>query len=146
MANIKYSRQSLAIVLLLAAVLTTQNLKSIVTPFWKAQQQNPLINAYVCGDQFKPALDQVEKVGFFYESPQPGFEIYDKRITPQIQLQYVLVPTVLDHRPEKLEEYQWVIGYFINEKLAETQANEIGPILGLQPKKVCLNYVLFERQ
>jgi hypothetical protein len=138
------TKTALAVIFLLV-VLFAQNLTILSKPFWQIAQDNPLLPAYACAAQFKPQIAGEERLGYFYQQPQRGFVIYDKRIAPQIQLQYALIPQVLDHRPEQIGEYDWVVGYFINEKVAAEQGRAMSGKYGWQVAETCGNYVLFQR-
>lgn len=144
-SNLQLDRRAWAIVILLAAITLNSNAFEILTPFWKLKQDNPLIQVYICAEQFEPRLNETARIGYFYQQPQPVTFFADKRSTPQLQLQYVLVPRILDSRPEVIANAKWVIGYFENKKLAKNQAQALAPSLGLVVEKICSNYVLFRR-
>jgi hypothetical protein len=137
-------KKSLVIIFFLA-VLFMQNIIAMFQPFWQVIPNNPLQDVHTCAAEFKLSINAAPRVGFFYQQPQPGFLISDKRIIAQVQLQAVLAPQIVDHRPDQMKSYRWVIGYFINEKLAASEAEAVGSINDLQTVKVCGNYVLFEQ-
>jgi hypothetical protein len=138
-------RRIWAIIILLVALALNLDFHDLVTPFWRMEQQNPLLMASTCAEQFASRLEGVERIGYFYQQPQSSTFFADKRSTPQLQMQYVLAPSILDSRPEVVAESRWVIGYFENEKLAENEAQTLAPILGLQVESACRNFVLFRR-
>lgn len=132
-------------VIFLLAVLLAPELATWRGPFWQIMQDSSLLNVSSCAAQFKPYLKKAERLAYFYEAPRKGFSITDNRIAPQLQLQYVLAPKVLDNRPEQLGQYPWVIGYFENQKIASSLAEAAALQLDVQVVKVCQNYVLFQR-
>lgn len=140
----RLSRTIWVVIFLLAALLAPE-LTTWRGPFWHAQQDSALRTASACASQFKTYLEKIDRLGYFFEAPRRGFPITDNRIAPQLQLQYVLVPKVLDYRPEQLDQYAWVVGYFTNEKIASSLAGAIAPQLGLQVVETCQNYILFHR-
>jgi hypothetical protein len=141
----QFDRRSLAIVILLVAVLLTVNFSDLSKPFWQLAQTNPLSQVHSCAGQFSSYLKDTPRVGYFYEWPRYRTFFADKRSTPQVQMQYALAPIILDSNPEIIQELPWVIGYFENEKLAESKAQDLAPALGLEIEAVCRNFVLLRR-
>jgi len=139
------SKRNLWAALFLFAALLFPELFSLFPPFWQVRGASSLASVSACADQFKPYLEKIDSLGYFYETPGLGLKITDNRHAPQLQIQYALVPKLLDNRPEQLEQYKWVIGYFQNEKVADSLGEAIAPGLGLQVKTHCQNYVLFQR-
>lgn len=128
------------------AVLLAPELSSWRGPFWQTKQDSTLISASSCAAQFKPYIERIDRLGYFYEMPRQGFPITDNRIAPQLQLQNVLTPKVLDNSSEQLGQYTWIVGYFENQKIASSLAETIASQLDLQVVEVCQNYVLFHRK
>jgi hypothetical protein len=141
----KFDRRAIAIAILLIAVVLNVNLPDLVRPFWQRDQVNPLAQVHTCASQFASYLQDTTRIGYFYEFPRKATFFTDNRSAPQLQMQYALAPHILDSRPEIIQDSAWVIGYFENEKLAESTARALAPSLDLEIEAVCSNFVLFRR-
>ena len=143
--KLNFNRRQWAVVILLIAVLLNANFANLVFPFWEQDQNNPLAPVIACAEQFSPYLQDTTRAGYFYDYPQNATFFADNRSAYQLQLQYALVPILLDSRPEIIQRSDWVIGYFANANLAESEAAALAPSLGLKIESLCGNYVLFRR-
>ena len=144
-SKVKFSLSTWAIVILLIAVILDANIRDLVSPFWQQQQSNPLMLPILCAEQFKPKWNETTRLGYFYQQPQKSTFFADNRSARQLQLQYALAPHILDSRPEMIQVSPWVIGYFENEKTAESEAQTLAPELGLEVELACGQYILFRR-
>jgi hypothetical protein len=141
----KPNRRTWALAILLLAVLLQANIQDLLTPFWKQTQYNPLTPVMACADEFLPFLSGEERVGYFYDHPSPATFFADNRSAYQLQMQYALVPILLDSRPEVVRESGWVIGYFEDAKMALSQAQAQAVDLGLEIAATCGNTVLMRK-
>jgi hypothetical protein len=141
----KPNRRTWALAILLLAVLLQANFQDLLTPFWKQTQPNPLAPIIACANQFLPFLQGEERVGYFYDHPSPATFFADNRSAYQLQMQYALVPILLDSRPEVVGESDWVIGYFENAKIALSLGQAQAAELGLEVASTCGNAVLLRK-
>ena len=143
--KLKFDRRVYAIAILLIAVALDINFGDLISPFWQHKPASPLNQAIACARQFSPNWQETTRIGYFLNRPQARTFFTDNRSAYQLQMQYALVPHILDSRPETIQVSPWVIGYFTNDKIPESEAQALAPELGLQIETVCENYVLFRR-
>ena len=143
MKTLMSNRKWLSIVFIIG-ILSIQSFQMWSAPFWKVQPQSSLEITRTCSELFKPYINDVERIGIFYNSPDIGFKLDNKRVAPYVQLQYELAPQILDPRPSEILNQEWIIGYYEKDERVK-KADLIGGNLGYSVVDICNNYVLYHR-